>query len=587
MADDTEDAFVFMDEEPARPVPSAPAACWHVLVVDDEPDVHAATRLALKGLEVEGRHLVFSHAYSAQQAIDLLRQHDDFAVALIDVVMGGDDEGLQLVRHIREALGNRAIRVILRTGQAGYAPQLDTIRAYDINDYKTKSELTQVRLFTSLMMAVRSYAQICHIHELAYYDALVRLPNRNALLAAIDARAHRGDVVALLDLDGFSDINSILDDSYGDAVLQAVAARLRAIFSPTVLVARLGGDLFGLYGRAEDLGPQRLAQAFADPVPIVAGESLRLSATAGLAQLEDGEQAGVAVLKNAGAALKQAKRFQRGKALYFEASQADAARDRIHMLNELRASFSEERLFLHYQPFVRLRDGRVTGAECLLRWKTPDGRYVPPERFIPLAEQSGLMVPLGEWVIRTALRWRRQLAALVDPCFRVAINVSYVQFAEPGFGSRVLALLDEAGVPGSQVEIELTESVAINDVELLATRLRELRTCGIRVAMDDFGTGYSSLSMVQRLRLKLDRLKIDRSFVSGGNDQSFEIARTIIALAGHLQVATIAEGIETEAQRAALLAMGCEEGQGYLFARPLDEAAFARWLLARPAAVRP
>ncbi|MFT0533352.1 putative bifunctional diguanylate cyclase/phosphodiesterase [Castellaniella hirudinis] len=733
VAEREDDAFTFM-EETANPDTLSPAHAWQILLVDDEPDVHAATTLALKNTEIEGRPLAFSHAYSAQQALALLRQRDDFSVALVDVVMGRNDEGLQLVREIREDLANPAIRIILRTGQPGYAPEIDTIRLYDINDYKTKSELTQVRLFTSLTMAVRSYAQIrqlessrrgleqilaattqlskpaglkkfasglatqlcallqvkeeclvcasmpepgtpsyvlaaagCYdnwigmalqdipdqrvkshllqaldtqrhhfsdgvslyfpgkgtqalaafvdipgslqdlergllevfcsnlavafenlqlyldINDLAYLDALVNLPNRNALVAAIDRRLPGKDAVALLDLDNFADINSILDDSYGDAVLQMAAQRLRNSFPADTMVARLGSDLFGLYGPASQLTPQRIAQVFATPIEMPAGEPLRLSATAGLVQLHHDPQPGVAILKNAGAALKQAKRFQRGKAMVFEATQADAARDRIQLLNRLRASFSEERLFLNFQPFVNLHDGRVVGAECLLRWKTPDGQFIPPDRFIPLAEQSGLMIPIGEWVFSTALKWRKSLGHLVEPDFRVAVNVSHVQFAEPEFVLRFLGILDAVGVPGAQVEIELTESVAIGNINRLASRLDALRARGISVAMDDFGTGYSSLSVIQRLRL--DRLKIDRSFVSGdqGPDDSFDIARTVIALARHLQVATIAEGIETEAQRLALLAAGCDEGQGYLFSRPLDAEAFRQWLIQQAA----
>lgn len=729
-----EDTFTFMEEPVDSDSGSPPSHAWKILLVDDEPDVHAATQLALKSMTIEGRPLVFSNAYSAEEAIRLLQQHNDFAVALVDVVMDSNDEGLKLVRQIREDLNQHAIRLILRTGQPGYAPEIDTIRQYDINDYKTKSELTQVRLFTSLTMAVRSYAQIrqlessrrgleqilaattelskpaglkkfasgivtqlcallrvkeeclvcaatrepgtpsyvlaaagqydrwigmslqdlpdarvkthlqnvldqqqhdfndgislffpgrgrqalaafvdmqaplqelergllevfcsnlavafenlqlyLDINDLAYQDALVHLPNRNALVAAIDAQPPGRNAVALLDLDNFADINSILDDSYGDEVLQIAAERLRNRFPPETLVARLGGDLFGLFGPVEQLAPERIAQVFATPLDMSAGDPLRLSATAGLVLLKEPRQPGVAVLKNAGAALKQAKRFQRGKTTVFEATQADAARERIQMLNRLRASFSEERLFLHYQPFVRLDTGTVMGAECLLRWQTPDGQYIPPDRFIPLAEQSGLMIPIGEWVFRTALKWRKSLADLVDPDFRVAVNVSHVQFAEPNFVPRLLGILDEIGVPGSQVEIELTESVAIGNIERLAKHLTALQERGISIAMDDFGTGYSSLSVIQRLQL--DRVKIDRSFVSGeqSSDDGFGIARTVIALSHHLQVATIAEGIETEAQRLALMASGCYEGQGYLFSRPLDADAFQQWLTARQA----
>ena len=735
--------FVFVDE-PDGSVDALPLAAWHILVVDDEPDVHAATRLALKGLEIEGRSLAFSHAHTVREAQILLERPNDFAVALIDVVMETEDAGLRLVRYVRDKLANSALRIVLRTGQPGYAPELQTIQQYDINDYRTKSELTQVRLFTSLAIAIRAYAQIqqlesghqrlarildatlalgkattlegfaqnllvqldallagqvaspageyrgpdasriaialqqegaepcvlaatapwqdwagqaldslglqrgvrqlqqtlqvqdhcfddgvqlfipsahamalavwvdlprplqpleqgllevfasnvsvafenlqlyLDINELAFVDDLVGLPNRNAMVAALDAQEYPQGVLALLDLDGFADINSVLDAHFGDAVLQTVAQRLEAEFAHAreAVVARVGGDLFGVYGLASAITPQRLAQVFAQPFAVNDGEPLRLSATAGLVQ-SPGE-GGVAALKDAGVALKQAKRMAWGASLYFDPTQSQAAGQRMQLLNRLRAAFSEQRLCLYYQPCVELRTGRVVGAECLLRWQTAPGKFIPPDQFIPLAEQSGLMLALGRWVVSTALRWRKGLSAQVADDFRVAINVSQVQFAEPDFVSHFLSAMEAVGVSGQQVEIELTESVAVGNVRELEAKLAQLRKAGIRVAMDDFGTGYSSLSILQRLAV--DKLKIDRSFVSGGPSaaDNFQIAHTIISLARHLQLATLAEGIETEAQRQALLSAGCELGQGYLFSRPLPEDDFLAWLDQQP-----
>ena len=322
---------------------------------------------------------------------------------------------------------------------------------------------------------------------------------------------------------------------------------------------------------------------FAQPFAVKDGELLRLSATVGLVQLRSTD--GVTALKDAGVALKQAKRQARGKSLYFDPTQSEAASQRMQRLNYLRAAFSEERLCLHYQPCVDLRTGQVVAAECLLRWPVPGGKFIPPDQFIPLAEQAGLMLALGHWVIATALRWRKSLVGRVNDAFRVAINVSQVQFAEPDFVEQVLALVAASGVQGYQVEIELTESVAVSKVEDVQAKLKALRAQGIRVAMDDFGTGYSSLSILQRL--SLDKLKIDRSFVSGDPPQAqadagtgvhLEIANTIITLAQHLKLTTLAEGIETDAQRRALLAAGCELGQGYFFSRPLPEQDFLLWL---------
>ena len=717
-------------DEPSSQAATTQGAAWRILLVDDEPDVHEATKLALKNIVIEGRTLVFEHAYSAEQARDLLRESEPFAVAMIDVVMENDSAGLQLVRFIREELNNRSLRLMLRTGQPGYAPEIATIHDYDINDYRTKTELTQTRLFTSLTMAIRSYAQIqqleanrqgleqilaasrelshpvglqkfanglvmqlsallqvdaeclvcaaihqpdeppyilaaagsysqwvglaleelpdpnikqylkhllqhqhhdfqqgaglyfkgtndqglaafvdtrrelsiCEqrllevfcsnmsvafanlqlyqtISELAYTDALVNLPNRNALVAALDTSPKTNRVLALLDIDNFADINSILDDSFGDAVLQAVAHSLQQYFTDTALVARLGSDLFGLYGDAQAITPQSISQVFAEPVFVNGNEPLRVSVTAGLVLLHDDHKSGAEIIKNAGVALKQAKRLTRGKALYFKHDQSTAARDRIRMLNQLRSSIAEQQLNLYYQPFVRLHDRQVIGAECLLRWRTPDGKFIPPDVFIPIAEQAGLMVSIGEWVIRTALNWRLRMQAVVPDFFRIALNVSHAQFAEPNFVPLFLDLLAESGVPGSQVEVELTESIAIENIELLSSKLEALQNAGVHLSMDDFGTGFSSLSVLQNL--KLDRLKIDRAFVSGDGEQTDHgMAHTIITMANHLRLNTIAEGIETEQQARAMQAAGCQDGQGYFFAKPMPETDFIQWLAA-------
>lgn len=577
MTDQQDDLVQFAKETEATPR-STTSQMWHVLLVDDEPDVHAATRLALKNFIIEERELNFLHAYSAKEAKEILNQNHDIAVALIDVVMETDDAGLNLVQYIRQTLNNSNIRIILRTGQPGYAPEIRTIEKYDINDYRTKIELKQTRLFTSLTLAIRTYKHLQAIETLAFFDTLVDLPNRNSMLNELKNNYNSEYTLAVLDLDNFSDINSILDDHYGDAVLKAVADKLRSFFSQYTLIARLGSDLFGLYGPSLEVNPENIAAAFAEPFLIYQTETLRISATTGLIKLTKDYQPAAEIIKNAGAALKQAKRIKRGKALYFKAEQTDAARDRITMLNMLRTSLSEQHLELFYQPFVRLKDKKVIGAECLLRWQTPDGNFIPPDIFIPIAEQSGLMLPIGDWVLKTALQWRKSLKHQVDDDFRVAINVSQAQFAEPDFVENLLQLMRKAQVPGHHIEIELTESIAIENIELLETKLVQLQKNNIHLAMDDFGTGYSSLSVLQRL--KLNRLKVDRSFVGGddGKNANFEMANTIIAMANHLELKTIAEGIETEEQAQAMLEAGCQDGQGYLFSKPLPEALFIKWL---------
>lgn len=721
-----EELMSFLGERDAAPAVEKPR--WRVLIVDDEPDVHKATEIALSGVVIEGRTVEFLHAYSAQQARLCVEQHDDLAVVLLDVVMETPDAGLQFVRYVREELGNHALRVILRTGQPGYAPEIDTIRAFDINDYKTKSELTRVRLFTSLTVAVRSYwqihqleanrrglemivaastdlsqpkglqrfaegivTQLCallsvpeegvvcaaanssdghsgespyilaaagrysqwigmslasvpdqrvrvelersltdrrhhfgqttrlffsasdggsiaafvdvdhqlsnvdlellglfcsniavafdntvllkRISDLAYEDSLLKLPNRNSFVARINQRGPAADVLALIDIDGFADINSVLDQEFGDAVLKAVAQRLRESFSTAVEIARIGNDVFGILGAHNEVNTGAIEAVFSSPYEIV-GEKLRLSATTGLLRLGEDREKAVELLKNASIALKQAKSFNRGKALYFEAAHAAAARARMQMLNRLRLSFSAERLFLVYQPVVELTSGRIVGAEALLRWRTEQDEFIPPDTFIPIAEQSGLMVPIGEWVVRTALQFQRQLALSGYPGLRMAINVSHVQFREPDFVEKLVSIAREFGTLPGMLEIELTESVAIDNIKLIVKKLTAVRGAGIAVSIDDFGTGYSSLNIVRQLNV--DRLKIDRSFISGAESRhgNFSIAGIVLQLAAQLGLKTVAEGIETEEQRQRVLAMGCTDGQGYLFAKPMTSDDF-------------
>lgn len=726
MTDD--DVVVFAESEPEAP-DSRGNGVWDVLLVDDEPDVHATTLLALKGLTLEGRQLAFTHAHSAAEAHDILRRKGDFAVAIVDVVMEHDDAGLRLVRQVREELGNTSIRIILRTGQPGYAPEIDTIQRYDINDYKTKAELTRVRLFTSVTIAIRSYAQIqqlntsrrgleqvlggmrelgkpaglkkfaagivtqlCALLEvgedclvcaametpdapafvlagagqyapcvgmpleaipqarvriqlaetlrtrmsayehgaslyfpgdqqqalaayvdiarpldaverglldvfcsnisvafenlqlhtaisnLAYTDEALGVPNRNGLIEAMAAVEQPGAMLALVDIDSFSDINSTLSEAFGDAVLGAVVKRLRAVLPYSVCVARTGADVFGLYGPGEDLHIGAIDAVFAEPFDIPDASPLRVSVTSGWVQVGSSPCDAAALLKDAGAALKQAKTFRRGRSVLYQAEMAKSARDRMQLLNELRAAFSSQGLFLNYQPFVSLKTGAIVGAEALLRWRKQDGSFVPPDRFISMAEQSGFIVPLGDWVLRTALRWRASISSMVSPDFRIAVNISQTQFRETDFLDRLLGIVEQCGVLPNCIELELTESVASDNIDLTEQKIITVRQRGYRVALDDFGTGFSSLSVLQHL--PVDRVKIDKSFVSGGNAQTTDmaVAHTVLTLAHKLGIETIAEGVETDGQRSQLAEAGCDEGQGYLFSRPLPEESFIQLL---------
>lgn len=277
-------------------------------------------------------------------------------------------------------------------------------------------------------------------------------------------------------------------------------------------------------------------------------------------------------------ALKQSKRLQRGKANYFSKRLRETARERMQLLTRLRAAFYAEQLTLAFQPQIALDSGRVIGAEALLRWEIEPGRWVAPDRFIPLAEQSGLIVPLGDWVLRTACRALKQLSAQGHSDFRMAINISQAQFREPGFVSMIERVIADCRINAPQIELELTESLAMDHLDAINAKLADLRRLGVSIAIDDFGTGYSSLSVLRELHV--DRLKIDRSFISELDDAnpSASIAPLIVALGHQCNLTLIAEGVENERQRQRLLAMGCQEAQGFLFARPMPLGQLEGWM---------
>ncbi|MGB2880668.1 MAG: GGDEF domain-containing protein, partial [Rhodoferax sp.] len=260
---------------------------WRLMIIDDEPDVHRATTFALAGVKILGRPLQFLHAYSAAEATQQLRTEQDVAVVLLDVVMEREDAGLALVKTIRQDLRLTELRIILRTGQPGYAPEIETIHDFDINDYKTKSELTRTKLYAAVTAAVRAYEQICKLDQLAFYDRLCNLPNRNKFIDLSDERLASGqypsDVIGILDIDDFSEINDALGHQQGDRLLQAVAERLKLELGPDVVLARLGGDTFGLMGSNTAVDPMTVLGMFRSPFK-VNEDSMVVTATMGLTQ---------------------------------------------------------------------------------------------------------------------------------------------------------------------------------------------------------------------------------------------------------------------------------------------------------------
>lgn len=733
---DLDDDALFIEEDSGDLVPPSQAGrSWKIAIVDDDDDVHKTTCFALQHALILNRPLEFIHTYSKDETRRVFSTQSDIAVILLDVVMETEHAGLELVSYIRDELKWHDTRIILRTGQPGYAPEEDAIRDFDINDYKTKSELTRKKLLTSLTAAIRSYEQIrtidtsrkglhqiiessasftfdhgiqafaagvitqiaalcgvppegvlcaqgdacddnpsqqfnviasagqysklmnCAIDDIrnpeirnalkhvlihreplfseknmtlyfagrgnrplaayidlpfalseinrnllevfcsnlgvcldnltlvnqlknhAYRDQLLSLPNRLRFIGQIDSsRSSQAthQMVTLVDIDDFAEINDVLGHHYGDLLLQAVADRLGKALGDEVFIARISGDVFGLLGNEELLLPEQLKQLFSTPY-LINDTAHSVSCSIGMVALDGYEGDGAEALKDASIALKRSKTMQRGSFTVFTRKMGIEIRERATLMQNLHRAFDSERLFLMYQPQIELESGRFIGMEALIRWRTDEGEMIPPVDFIPLAEYSGLIVSLGAWVLRTACFYMVRLQKAGIAPARIAVNVSVVQFRQADFIQNVRKALDDSGLHPHHLELEITESVTVDGTAIFEEHLHALKEMGIQIAIDDFGTGFSSLSYLDKL--PVDRLKIDRAFVTqidtpGGP----RIAELITQLGRKLGLAVIAEGIETQQHWDKLKAMGCHEGQGFFIGRPMLEDDLIAWV---------
>ena len=492
-----------------------------------------------------------------------------------------DDRLTPLAEQYSQSLGSAARRVSLLISIVGGVLALALVAGAVLMTRRTLS-----RAHVADVQRQQAEEQLA---QLAHYDALTGLPNRSLFqdrLGQAIARAHRNErpvALMFLDLDRFKEINDTLGHEAGDRVLKAAGARLQASLREGDSIARLGGDEFTVM--LEDVESaervrgvaQKLLRAFAEPMK-VSGQDLFVTPSIGIA-LYPADGADVdSLLKHADTAMYHAKSEGRDNFQFYAATMSEAANERLSLEGSLRHALERKEFLLHYQPVVRLGSGEISSVEALLRWQHPQQGLLAPGRFVAVAEQTGLIVPIGEWVLREAcaqaMRWQ---AAGLRP-LRVAVNLSARQFRKPGLVEAIRGALRESGLASEWLMLEITETLLMENPAASGAVLGAMKEVGTHMALDDFGTGYSSLAYLKHF--PLDLLKIDGSFVRGLPDDADDVAivKATIGLAHSLGLQTTAEGVETQAQLAFLREHGCRYGQGYLFSKPVVAEEFGAML---------
>ena len=431
-----------------------------------------------------------------------------------------------------------------------------------------------------------------HLHYLAHVDPVTQLPNRhefNGALAYALARADRQDSsvgLLLLDLDNFKVVNDTLGHHCGDQLLKLVAERLVAILRGTDIICRIGGDEFVVIVEPADDASEmasvarKILAVLAAPFALE-GHQLYVSASIGVSLYPFDAQDVATLTRNADTAMYHAKHQGKNRYAVFKAEMELRAQRRLRMEANLRRALQNEELYLHYQPQIDLRSGRIVGVEALVRWNCREMGQLSPSEFIPVAEESGIIVELGRWVLQSACRqaasWCK--AGLLDSLEHVAVNLSACQARDPGLMDDIRAILHETQLPHGLLELEITEGVLMDNIHANVELMRRLQDTGIHLSIDDFGTGYSSMSYLKRL--PIDQLKIDRSFVHDLPGEGEAIVTAIIAMAHSLHLKVVAEGVETLQQVEFLRKAGCDNVQGFFFARPMTAAQLTALLLER------
>jgi diguanylate cyclase (GGDEF)-like protein len=574
------------DESEVRSDPS-PFASAKIMLTDDEPTTLEILEVLLQG---EGYANIITTSDS-REALGLVEKYRPDALFL-DLMMPNIG-GLEILQAIRSDASIRHTPVITLTSSTDAATKLRALELGATDFLAKPVDPSELALRLRNTLAAKAYQD-----RLLYYDAVTELPNRlhfHDRLKRMLQRAKSASVECALmhiNLDRFKQINSAVGHSVGDRLLKEVAERIDGVLRPTDMIgipgladeanplSRVGGDEFSLLlpgagaaDRAARIG-MRIQNALADPFQIH-GKDLFMTCSMGIAlHPTDGDDA-ESLLANAEFALREAKQGGGKGFRFYDRSVNLESAERFSLEHDLHRAVERKQLRLHYQPKLEIASGRVTGVEALMRWQHPELGLISPDRFIPIAEETNLIVPLGEWALRTGCQ---QAFAWQQHRLSVAINVSLQQFRGGRLVETVRRALDDSELDPRYLVLELTETVLMDDTIETAAMLRAIKDMGVRISIDDFGTGYSSLSYLKRF--PIDELKIDRSFITGvsHSEDDAAIATAIIRMGHALGLTVVAEGVETADQLEFLAARGCDKYQGYLYSRPEPAAELSKRL---------
>ncbi len=561
-----------------------------ILLVEDDEDDYIMTRDLIS--EIEGANFKLEWVKTHDEALKVMdgNKHD---VYLFDYRLG-EVTGLELLRKVEEN-GCKA-PVIMLTGQGDKEIDMEAMKA-GAADYLVKGQINAGLLERSIRYAIERKKSEEQIRHMAYYDNLTSLPNRTLfkdrlkLAMAHCRRYNRQSALLFLDLDNFKRVNDTFGHTVGDLLLKEVAERLNQSvrISDSVArnidegtkdtVARLGGDEFIILlteiAHPHDAAKvaKRILEVLSPPL-ILDGHEVFIRVSIGIAIYPlDGEDI-ESLLKNSDAAMYHAKSSGKNNYQFYRKSMNAAALDKLTLENSLHRALERGELLLYYQPQIDLRKGKITGMEALMRWQHPEKGMIQPSEFIPIAEETGLIIPMSEWLLNTACvqnkAWQEEGLGPV----RISVNLSAQQFKQDNLVHTVSRALNNSGLAPGWLELEITENIIMQNTQATLDTLHKLKGMGLNFAMDDFGTGYSSFAYLKKF--PLDLIKIDQSFVKDitANPDSAAIVTAIIAMTNSLKLSVIAEGVETEQQQTFLLEHGCYKMQGYLYSRPLpaDEA---------------